>query len=377
MPTPAPLRAACALTLLAAPRAWAQSCEGWGAPEATLLPADVKTDESSGLAASRTRPGVFFTHDDSGGEARVEAFTPTIEEDTNSIEDVTFIDWEDMAAAPCPDDPALHCLYIGDIGDNLRLRPFITVHVIREPARNADAAHVATWHLRYPEGPQDSESLLVHPKTGQLTLITKSEDGVCGVYDAPMGELRDLSGVELTTDDIPLLERQGTLVIDGDSNSDRMTTGAAYTADGTALVVRTYGQVLVWRTPTCEPGAWFSGAPLQLIAPPDGQGEAVTFDLEGKLWTTSEGEPMPLTALPCAGPIAADTTACDWRWTADQAADGGGGDGGGGEGEDDADDGEDTDKGGGGCATSGPRRLGLGALIGAVALLAGARLRRR
>jgi hypothetical protein len=376
MPTPAPIRAACALTLLAAPRAWAQRCEGWGAPEATLRPADVKTDESSGLAASRTRAGVFFTHDDSGGEARVEAFTTTVEEDTNSIEDVTFIDWEDMAAAPCPDDPDLDCLYIGDIGDNLRLRPFITVHVIREPGRNADAAHVATWHMRYPEGPQDSESLLVHPKTGQLTLITKSEDGVCGVYDAPMDALRDLTGVELTTADIPQLERQGTLVIDGDSDGDRMTTGAAYAADGTALVVRTYGQVLVWRTPTCDPGGWFSGEPLRLIAPADGQGEAVTFDLEGTIWTTSEGEPMPLTALPCAGQIAADTAACDWRWTADHADEGGGGDGGGSD-ADDAEEGDASDKGGGGCATGGARRLGLGAVIGAAALLAGARIRRR
>ena len=312
------------LTALAAPRAQAQSCEGWGAPETTVYPADIKSDESSGLTSSRSRPGVFFTHDDSGGDPRVEAFTPTVEEDTNSINDVTFIDWEDMAAAPCPDDAETPCLYIGDIGDNLRLRPFITVHVIREPARNADAERVATWHLRYPEGPQDAESLVVHPKTGQLTLITKSGDGISGVYDAPMAALHDLAGVELTSADIPLLERRGTLVIDGDSEGARMTTGAAYTADGSAIAVRTYGKLMVWRLPACEPGTWFTGAPLQLIPPADPQGEAVTFDLDGALWTTSEGEPMRLTRLPCVAPIAPDTTSCAWQWTADHAAGGGG-----------------------------------------------------
>ena len=355
----------------AAPQAAvAQSCEGWSASTGAVLLDDVRSEESSGLAVSRTRPGVFYTHDDSGGDRRVEAFNLDGEQGVSDVPDVTFIDWEDLAPGPCPDDPNRPCLYIGDIGDNLALRPYISIFVVREPARNAPAERVATYLLRYPEGGQDAETLLLHPKTGQITLVTKAEDGVCGVYDAPMTALRDMFGVEITAEDVPVMDRRGTLIIDGETNGERMTTSGAYAADGTAIAIRTYGQVLLWRVPPCAPGDWWTSAPERLPAPAEDQGEAIAFGLDGSIWTTSEGDPMAVNQLACLGPIAADNTEC-----APAAGVDGAGSGGGDGAEDSALDGDPKDEVSGcACTAAGPRRS---AALTALGLLSFALLHRR
>ncbi len=141
-------------------------------------------NEASGLAYSRTRPGVWFTHNDAGGAAEIYAFQldGTFLE-THTVTGADFRDWEDMSAGPCPGGGG-DCLYIGDIGDNGRTRDSITVYVVEEPAAGAEAPVIATFPAFYPEGvAEDSEALFVHPRTGAIYLATKDAGSqVSGIY---------------------------------------------------------------------------------------------------------------------------------------------------------------------------------------------------
>ena len=73
---------------------------------------------------------------------------------------------------------AFQCPQIGDIGDNNAVRENgLLVHRVLEP-QPTDQAEVTTepptsFRLRYPDGPGDAETLLVHPRTGRLYVVTK------------------------------------------------------------------------------------------------------------------------------------------------------------------------------------------------------------
>ncbi|MCX6622811.1 MAG: hypothetical protein NTY38_17450, partial [Acidobacteria bacterium] len=82
-----------------------------------------EVSESSGIATSLRNPGIFWTHNDSGDGPYVYAFDKAGgNRGTFHLEGAKAVDWEDMAAGPCPRAPATPCLYLGDIGDNDRNR---------------------------------------------------------------------------------------------------------------------------------------------------------------------------------------------------------------------------------------------------------------
>ena len=73
--------------------------------------------ESSGLAASRRRPGVFWTLVDSKGDSAVFA----VDRHGTLLQRVRVSgsrnrDWEDLASGPCPDGRG-DCLWIAETGD--------------------------------------------------------------------------------------------------------------------------------------------------------------------------------------------------------------------------------------------------------------------
>jgi len=78
-------------------------------------------NESSGLAAGRINPDVFWTHNDSGGGPRLFAF----DKQGRSVADLTVPgararDWEDMASFRSGDQGLI---VIGDVGGHLLLQP--------------------------------------------------------------------------------------------------------------------------------------------------------------------------------------------------------------------------------------------------------------
>jgi hypothetical protein len=155
-------------------------------------------NESSGLVASRTNPGAYWTHNDSGDGPFIYAFDTRGQSlATFRVNGATNRDWEDIASGPGPGGSQANrsYLYIGDIGDNDSKRSEIVVYRIPEPQltpadknttpkrpRTTDPAEAI--RLAYPDGAHDAEALLVHPTTGNLYIVTKVVLGNPGIYEA-------------------------------------------------------------------------------------------------------------------------------------------------------------------------------------------------
>ena len=94
-----------------------------------------KVDECSGIVASRSYPGVFWTHEDGGLSNNL--YAVDAEGDFLFKTDVAGaknVDWEDIAIGPC--DPGAEdcgCLYIADIGDNDLVRGGGVIYRLPEP----------------------------------------------------------------------------------------------------------------------------------------------------------------------------------------------------------------------------------------------------
>jgi hypothetical protein len=165
--------------------------ENYGAARTIAHLQDANVTESSGVVASRVNPGVYWTHNDSGDGPMLYAF------DRNGrsygrwrVRRARAVDWEDIAIGPGPKRGRPY-LYVGDIGDNARNRREVVVYRIEELRTSScksgcSTGAATTSRLRYPNGPNNAEALLVHPATGDLYIVSKapSADPRIGVYRA-------------------------------------------------------------------------------------------------------------------------------------------------------------------------------------------------
>ena len=266
---------------------------------------DERIDESSGLAASSTRDGVVFTHNDSGDDARFFAVDDegrTLA--TYRLPDVQARDWEDMARGP--DERGRSSLWLGDIGDNSARRTNgILVHRVLEPVPGQDrrvrTAPPESFRLRYPDGPTDAEGLAVHPTTGRLHVVAKPLGGPASVYAAPQ---------PLDPDGPNLLERVGevrtraTGTAGGPgigSLAQRLVTAAAFSPDGARFAVRTYTDVYEYAVSEGDLDAALRRDPAVTALPETRQGEGLTYTRDGAaLLTSSEGRGAPVHRVPVA-----------------------------------------------------------------------------
>ena len=101
--------------------------------------------ESSGLVKSRTYPGVFWTHNDSGDTPRIFAISAEGELVAEvAVEDADHLDWEDIAV-----DDSGH-LYVGDFGNNLNTRRDLVVYRMPEPDPRTERSVRVDLTLPYP-----------------------------------------------------------------------------------------------------------------------------------------------------------------------------------------------------------------------------------
>jgi hypothetical protein len=191
-------------------------------------------------------------------------------------------DWEDVGASGTGDGAAL---WLGDIGDNPRLRQVLLVWRVPEPDPGLGdaAADASLLRLSYADGPRDAEALWVDPDTGGLAILSKEVESA-GLYLAPAEDEAVLERVA----DVPFgtEERPGSPLV----------TGADITPDGRWIAVRTYTHVWVWR----RPRGWtlaeaFAEPACAATAEAEPQGEAVAWSLDGTSYrTVSEDEQPPV-----------------------------------------------------------------------------------
>jgi hypothetical protein len=270
--------------------------ESYGAAIELARLRDPVITESSGIAASRTTPGLFWTHNDSGDGPFIYSFDRQGKSrGVWRVAGASARDWEDIAAGPGPERNKTY-LYVGDIGDNSAVRPSVIVYRFPEPMVTADdlratrskprlTAAADSIQLRYPDGRHDAETLLVHPVSGDLYVITKELWGKAGVYKAaaPLSTTRAINMVRIGGLNIPGL--LGGFVTGGDISPDGRRVALCDYLHGYELVLGERGEFdSIWKQP------------IEMInLGPRKQGEAICYRLDGKaVLTTSEGLRSPL-----------------------------------------------------------------------------------
>lgn len=243
--------------------------------------------ESSGVAVSRTHAGVLWSHNDSGDGPFVYALDLQGRDlGAVRIPGAGAVDWEDMTLGPCPPGAgAGDCLFLADVGDNLEVRPFVTVYAVPEPTppigpgdTTGVTAPPAALRLRFPDGSHDVEAVYVSRRDTALSLVSKGRSGPIRVYRAPRQAW--------DADSIVTVERIQTLPIDPDPRAGRWVTGAAIRPDGRLVAVRTLHDVYLFAAGIA--GQLSPAARRCPIARQEYQGEAVDFLDDTTLVLTSE-----------------------------------------------------------------------------------------
>ncbi|MGW7204921.1 WD40 repeat domain-containing protein [Streptomyces sp. NPDC054837] len=226
---------------------------------------DPRITESSGLAASRQHPGIYWTHNDQDTGTYLYAVDSSTGKTVARITLKGVGTQRDVeAVAIGPDNQ----IYVGDIGDNDGVTwPYVWIYRLPEPKELKDQTIRAKQYVvKYSDGSRDAESMIVHPKTGRVYLIDKQEDGG-HLYEGP---------AKLST--------SGTNVFRPAAAVDLWATDAAFSPNGRQLAVRGYFG-----------GIWYdwNGGDLKRggrISVPIGQGESVSYSPDGtKLMLGSEG----------------------------------------------------------------------------------------
>lgn len=238
--------------------------------------------ESSGIAASKLNPDVYWIHNDSGedigrgfavnkkGEVVLE-----LTFDENKPEDI-----EDMAIEDTAEGKAN--LFFGDIGDNEEARESLTIHRVAEPDLSSikgTTSKVTSEKMTvvYEDGAHNAETLLFDPVTKDLYIATKKMHGVSYIHR--VGPFA--AGKKVTTKKI------------GQAEVD-FATGGDISRDGKYIILRTSlskdGYLWIRETPDEDLAEVFKRAPCPVTFPSEKQGEAVGWLPDGSGFVSiSEG----------------------------------------------------------------------------------------
>lgn len=255
--------------------------------------------ESSGITASKCQENVLWTHNDSGDGPFIFAMD-SAGRDLGKwrVDNAENVDWEDIASFK---NTAGECtLYIGDTGNgNKNPRGEHKIYRVAEPAisnpgplrsgnepgRTMPAEFMV---FAYPDERQDSETLLVHPATGDVYVVTKQRNKPAGVY-----KLGLTFGPQVLQ-----AERVGDLTVPAIPNG--FLTGGDISPDGTRVIICDYFAAYEFTLPADAKNfddIWRT-KPVVIGLGDRNQGEAIGYSADGtSLFATSEGKHQPLIQL--------------------------------------------------------------------------------
>ncbi len=210
--------------------------------------------ESSGIVASRQFEGVYWTLNDSGNPAVLYATKRNGELIREiKINGIRNFDWEALGI----DDKGQ--LWIGDIGNNSRMRFNLNVSVIKEPNPDTDteADVIAKYPYRYPDNNVDAEGLFI---ADGMPYIVSKEQSRAVLYRFP----------ELKAEEKQVLEQVG------EFTDAKLVTGAGISSDGMRVAVCTYNSLWVYNVAAGNLADAIVGQPWELRH--NFQGEAICFE---------------------------------------------------------------------------------------------------
>jgi hypothetical protein len=178
-------------------------------------------------------------------------------------------------------------LYVADIGDNNGRRSFVRVYFFNNPRANGLTVTYHAYDFRYPDGPEDAETLLVD-ESGRLFIVTKGQDAA--IYEAPAKP-----------------DRQGVNELEEVGSAPSNVTDGTFLPGGDRIALLTYNSVEVIDATSYQVMA---SAPI----PDQPQAESLTLSLdERSLLVGSEGKkskvysvPVPSEGTPTPTPEAPD-----------------------------------------------------------------------
>ncbi|PSL29740.1 hypothetical protein [Chitinophaga ginsengisoli] len=234
--------------------------------------------EASGIAASKSLPGHYWTHNDSGNKPEVFLLDNKGQlVSTIHLEAVFNRDWEDIAEGVGP-VPHKQYVYVGDIGNNVQID--LRTRILRFPAPtevpgkkmniNPDVLHVA-----FADGPRDAETLMVDPIGRWLYIVSKREKAV-GIYKASL---------DFKDGDRAVFHKVGTLPY-------TWITAGDISQDGRHIVIKDLNKIYYWHRNAEESvEAAMSREAVILPYVPEKQGEGVTISVDNSGYITiSEGK---------------------------------------------------------------------------------------
>lgn len=290
--------------------------------------------ESSGVASSRTQPGLLFTINDSGHDPVLYATDSTgADRGAWRVTGATNDDWEAIAVGPCsesdrPDaarDVIQQCVYIGETGDNAARKSTRSIYRVPEPTAEPGGSFGATpaavrLQYNYPDDPQDVEAIYVGP-TGDVVLISKrpAQDATgrlrpARVYRLPAAAWRGPTPATAElVDSLPIVPG---------SAPWRTITDAALAPDNRHVAVRTYTQIFVFAADPVT-GQIVTSTPPTIcnVAAFGVVGEGVAWsDISGELVLTSEGKGAPVHRVRCPLPASGFSQEPDAGFTSSHSA---------------------------------------------------------
>ena len=281
------------------------SCSVFEGPDGSLRPRifndgeqvgiieSVGLTESSGIAASRCNDGVLWSHNDSGEEPVIYAFDVSGKAfGSYVVSNAENVDWEDIAIIKNNEG----CdIYIADIGNNYSLRDSFSIYVVSEPklTQNATGSGKLTasridfsYDLPSNSKVPDAETMMVHPTTKDIFIITKTRSGPSTVFRIRNKDI-----------EVEKLVAKKVAVVSVPSIPAGLLTGGDISPDGLRVALVDYLGAYEFSLKTRDEDfiSVFETNPVLVRFGRRTQGESITYSNDGRsLFGTSEGVNAPV-----------------------------------------------------------------------------------
>ena len=258
--------------------AWEPKSKAVARGEKALALKSEKLTESSGLAFSQVDEDCFWSHNDSGGKARLFAFDEKGDLCGRlTLKDVKARDWEDIAAYR----DEVPRLVIADVGDNESKRESVSLYLLDEPNPKKKHEVESFQHIevRYEGGARNCESVAVDGPNRRILLLSKSHF-VASLHEVPLPARSAGDGPIHST---AVARRIADAAIP-------MATGMDLHRETGDLWITNYFQAIYFSGPKPIEKR-LSAAAKPIALPKLKQIEAIAVDDKGRVWVTSEGKP--------------------------------------------------------------------------------------